>query len=131
MIKHVFWSYCRISVILVRFYCDLNFLDRFSKNTQISNLIQIRPVGAKLFHEDGWTDGQIDGQTDRQTDRQTDMTKSIVAFAILRTRLKSTWSLMAVCNDTLWSHGVCICCFVKYFRKDEISIIIALRVSVT
>jgi hypothetical protein len=97
MIKHVFWSYCRISITLVRFYCDLNFLDRFSKNTQISNLIQIRPVGAELFHEDGWTDGQIDGQTERQTN----MTQLIVAFTILRTRQKSTWSLMAVCNDTL------------------------------
>ena len=33
------------------------FFGRFSKNTQISNSMKIRPVGAKLFH------------TDRQTDR--------------------------------------------------------------
>jgi len=34
----------------------LNFLDIFSKNTQISNLIQFRPVGAELFHTDRWTE---------------------------------------------------------------------------
>ena len=41
------------------FLSDFNetwiFLDRFSKNTQVSNLIKIRPVGAELFHEDGQT----------------------------------------------------------------------------
>ena len=34
---------------------DLIFLDGFSKNTQISNLMKIRPVGAELFHGDGQT----------------------------------------------------------------------------
>ena len=37
----------------------------FSKNTQMSNLIKIRPVGAELFH----------------VDRQTDMTQLIVFFS--------------------------------------------------
>ena len=32
------------------------FLDRFSKNTQISNFVKIGPVGAELFHTDGQTD---------------------------------------------------------------------------
>ena len=41
-----------------------NFLDRFSKNNQISNFTKICPVGADLLHVDG----------------QTDMTKLIVAF---------------------------------------------------
>jgi hypothetical protein len=35
--------------------------------------MQIRPVGAELFHAEG-------GQTDRRTDGQTDMTRLIVAF---------------------------------------------------
>jgi len=51
-------------LILVKFYRNLNFLNSFSKNTQISNFIKICPVGAELFH----------------ADRRTDMTKLIVAF---------------------------------------------------
>ena len=42
----------------------MNFLDRFSKEAQISSFIKIRPVGAELFHADGRTDGRTDGQTD-------------------------------------------------------------------
>ena len=38
--------------ILVRFYRNLNFLDRFSKNTQISYSIKNRPAGAELFLAD-------------------------------------------------------------------------------
>jgi predicted NAD/FAD-binding protein len=30
-------------------------LDRLSKNSQISNIMEILPVGAKVFHEDGRT----------------------------------------------------------------------------
>ena len=42
----------------------LNFINRFSKNTQVCNLIKIRPVIAELFH----------------ADRRTYMTKLLVAF---------------------------------------------------
>jgi len=38
----------------------LNFLDVFSKNPLTSNLIEIHPVGAELFHADGQTDGRTD-----------------------------------------------------------------------
>ena len=54
---------------------EINFLDRFSKNDQISNFIKIRPVGAELFTADG------------QADRRTDMTKLKSLFVILRKRL--------------------------------------------
>ena len=49
------------------FWSDFNeteFVDRFLKNTQISNFMTIRPVGDELFYKDG----------------QTDMTKLLVAL---------------------------------------------------
>jgi len=33
-----------------------NFLDIFSEKKEKSNFVQIRPVGAELFHADGQTD---------------------------------------------------------------------------
>jgi len=44
----------------------------FSKNTEMSNFLNVRPVGAELFY----------------AHRQTDMTKLFVFFAILPTRIK-------------------------------------------
>jgi len=35
---------------------NYNFLGRFSKNTQIQNFMEIRPVAAQLFDADGQTD---------------------------------------------------------------------------
>ena len=55
MIINVYSSSCKVQVILVRFYLNKNFLDIFSKNTQILNYMTIRPVGAELILR---TDGQ-------------------------------------------------------------------------
>ena len=57
-----------VFVWIDRFEWNLNFLDRFSKNPQTSNVMKIRPVGAELFHVNG------------RPDRRADMTKLIVAF---------------------------------------------------
>ena len=42
-----------------RFERNLDFLNRFSKNTQISNFMRLRPLAAD-FHADERTDGQTD-----------------------------------------------------------------------
>ena len=49
-------SSCKLPVILVRFERKLNFLHKFSKNSQEPNVMKIRPVVAELFHADGRTD---------------------------------------------------------------------------
>jgi hypothetical protein len=51
---------------------QVEFSRHIFKNTQILNFIKIRLLGAELFHEG----------------RRTDMTKLIVAFRNLRTRLR-------------------------------------------
>ena len=61
IIINIHRSLSKVPVILVRIYKNLNSLERFSKNTQISNLMKVRPVGAELFH--------AEKQADRQTDR--------------------------------------------------------------
>ena len=40
VIINVHRSSCEVPVILVRFQCNLNFPDRFSKSTRISNLMK-------------------------------------------------------------------------------------------
>ena len=66
--KNVYWSSCKVPVILVRFTWQMKFLYRCSKNTQISKFQKIHSVGAEMFHANG------------RRDRWTDMTNVIVTF---------------------------------------------------
>ena len=52
--------------LFLQHFGEMNFLDRFSKTTELLNFMKISLVGAGFFRADGQTD--------------TDMTKLIVAF---------------------------------------------------
>jgi hypothetical protein len=51
-----------VAVILVRFEYTRIFSTNFRKIFQTLNSMKIRPVGAKSFHADKWTDRWKDGQ---------------------------------------------------------------------
>jgi hypothetical protein len=64
----------------------LNYLDIFSKNTQISNFIKIRPVGTELFHADGQTN----------TDRNEKGSSSFSKFYERVQKTQKTWQSVEV-----------------------------------
>ena len=61
--------------LLLSDFNQIEYFDAFSKNTQLPNLIKIRPIGAELFH------------ADRRRDMR-DGANSLFS-KILRTRLQS------------------------------------------
>jgi len=69
-----------VPIILVWFNWDLNFLDRHSNTTQISNFMTIYQVGSQLFHADRQTDRWTDRQTDRQMDRHDEANSRFLQF---------------------------------------------------
>jgi hypothetical protein len=56
MTINVHWSSCKVTVGLFVFKGNFNSLDRFSKNTQITNFTKICPMEVDLFHAGGRTD---------------------------------------------------------------------------
>jgi len=63
MIKNVYRSSCKVAVMFVRFWSNTKFLDRYSKITQTSNFMKIRPVGAELVYAEGRTDRHDDANS--------------------------------------------------------------------
>ena len=61
VIKNVYWSSCKVPVILLRFDWNMNFLNRFWENTEIwiswKSLLRDQSCSMQT---DEWTDGQID-----------------------------------------------------------------------
>ena len=58
VIKNLCWSSCEAPLFLSYFHETWILSANFRKDTQISNFIKIRPVGAELFLADGRTDIQ-------------------------------------------------------------------------
>jgi hypothetical protein len=63
LIKYVYCSSCKVTFILVRFQWRLNFVNRFSKNPQITKFMKILLLGAELFRADGQTDRRKEANT--------------------------------------------------------------------
>jgi hypothetical protein len=71
VMKNVWWSSCKVPFVFSNFNGTWIFWTVFRKIPK-QNFMKIRPVAAELLH----------------ADRRTDITKLIVGFAILRSRLK-------------------------------------------
>ena len=60
---------CKVHVVLVRFSRVLGFLDRFTKNNRISNIMTVRTVKAErtdvhvLYHDCPYSEGRTGGCT--------------------------------------------------------------------
>jgi hypothetical protein len=74
---NIYWSSLKVLSILVIFWWKLNFVDRFSKNAQISNFVKIRSVGFEFLRADGGTK------------RRSNMKKLMVASRIFQTLPKT------------------------------------------
>ena len=99
-----------IKKCILVFMWNWNFLDRFSKNTQIWNFIKIRPVGTELLLAD-----RRAGQTDRRTDRHFakcpnhwhDNLVHNVLFDKWANKIWQDWERLRKQNKWLWHAVIC------------------------
>jgi hypothetical protein len=54
-------SACKVPLLLLDFNKAWTFSTDFRNKAQVSNFINICPVGVELFHAEGQTDGRTDG----------------------------------------------------------------------
>ena len=94
MIQIVYRSSCEVPVVVLRFYWHLSFIDIFSKNTQVSNLMKSHTCRNRVV-------------PCGQRDRQTDITKLIAVFRNLKIPPdNSTRHLTWYCMDSVSSCNI-------------------------
>ena len=76
--ENAYWISCKLPFNLVRLKWNFYLLDKFSKNTEISNFMKIQCDPSCSMRTVGWMDGQTDRQ--RETEIDIDNTKLIVEF---------------------------------------------------
>jgi hypothetical protein len=90
MIRNVYCTSCTVSVFLVRFELYLNFLDSFSKNTQISwKSFKFEPSCSPRTDSGQTTDRQRTDSGQTADGQRTDTTKLIVTFRNLANASKT------------------------------------------
>jgi hypothetical protein len=106
---HLHRSSRKAPVIPVRVQIDVNFLDRISKNSQISNFMKICPIWAELFNANERTDRRTGGPDEAnsrflQILRTCLKIESIIRVLMLCRQIIVVYSenRMATCQFTVW-----------------------------
>jgi len=70
--QNIHQASCKVPCIAVRLWLNLFSRQIFEKYSKLGFFTKIRPVGAELFHANGYLQRQTDGRRDRKTDGRTD-----------------------------------------------------------
>jgi hypothetical protein len=76
----------------------LNFFNKFSKKSQISSFIKIRPVEAELFHADKRRDGMTDGHDEANSHFSQFCERALKKPEKEKSEFKTTRSLLPKCK---------------------------------
>jgi len=69
---NLYWSSCKVPIILVECKLNWNFLDGYLKHRLIRNFMKTLPVGTELFYVDGKSETHRDRLTVRRSNGWTD-----------------------------------------------------------
>jgi len=120
---HIYRFSCKVPVIVVRFWRNLDLPNRFSKNTQILNFMKICTVGAELLH--------VDWQTDRQTDTRSsqsllEILQKLLKNSILTSQYKRRFSKFKIRHPEVFNTYINIQWCISQTQQHFIMFIIVL-----